>query len=1050
MKRRDFLSLGIPATGAIMLAPGLFGASARAEINRQFTGSTDFETYDLIINGGGLSGYFAAQAASKAGKRVLLVERRPALGFDLTAKSRFYLQQKGLEKFSPELKQLFAPEGEKLEVHNPKVSPESTLGDELVMMAGSVKKGLLRNMLVSKIDVLLMTDICGLFAENGRVTGVMLATKQGTYAVRCQNFLDASDLNLISRNLADKKPAIRKASFVLEIWNVKDPVKKEIKVPADLEVAGNSITVHPGKHAEHQVFLEFGFDASGLTIDQTEHKSRRIAEKIGSQLPNLDASFNGATIQQLAWECRYELADASVPAPKLKSQYVLTTPAIASCEDILSVKNAAEKAVEKINGGSKAGNLNELYIAGKVIRKSDITLGEADEPGLKIPLMTCTFDWTKLVPGRHAYQVVVAGGGTAGSMAALGALEKGAKTVVLDYFNELGGTKTMCGVMGYYHGYQQQKYFKQQDAEANQLATAANMNKKLGRMQYLRNQTLEHNGDFFGRAILCGASRNGNTLTGALVCHDAELKLFSGDVHIDATGDGDLADFAGAAFDHGDTRAGKTQNYSQWDIRGAGKMPSNTNRDYDIINNTKVGEVQRGLFLSHYEAHFYDFHPMLAVRESRRIKGVYELDLIDVVEATHFEDTLVLASSDFDPHYVGITEFTRCGFLLPHSNDVVLEVPYRCIVPEKVDGLLISGRGISQTHNALQFTRMTADLIVLGYLTGQIAADQAWKGIRARDYNVSELQKEWAALGYYPEGFFDRKPGNALTRREEIERRIRELGAGKREYLYEVIKLPKDGALPVLKTAYSGADGSGKLLLAKALAWFGDAQGTALIAAELEKLFQEEMAQGIPADYVDTYDEIRGREQNVLEGHYWRINQNIGLLAMAGNPEHNGLIANILAHTRSGGKMMTRENDYYDERIDLKLVPCHNRILNLCFYAERLPDQRYIDPFMKLLEDEYIGNFVTEDPVKSRWRVYGGDLELFIASALARSGGKRGYEILTAYLDDVHYDFKQFAIRELSQLTGKDLGYHRRKWEDYLAGLSYPRQTVKFNKGVEV
>lgn len=1050
MKRRDFLSLGIPATGAIMLAPGLLGASARAEINRQFTGNPDFEAYDLLIHGGGLSGYFAAMAASKSGKKVLLVERRSALGYELTAKSRFFLDKNGSAQFGSELQQLFAPDGEKLEVHNKKVTSQSTLGDDLVLMAGSLKKGLLRNALVNKIDVMLMTDVCGLFAENGKVSGAMLATKQGTFAVKCKNFLDASDLNLFSRNLVEQKPSLSKASFILELWNVSDPAKKSITVPADLGVLGNSIQLHPGKHAEHQAFLEFSFDATGLTLDQTENKSRTIAERIGNNLHRLDTSLNKATIQQLAWECSYELTDAAVPSTKLKSQYILAAKKINSCEDVLSLKTAAEQTVKGISNDSANRALNELYIPGKILRKSEVTLAPADEPGLRVPLLTCSFDWSQLVPKKYSYQVVVAGGGTAGSMAALGALEKGAKTVVLDYFNELGGTKTMCGVMGYYHGYQQQKYFKQQDAEANQLATAANMTKKLGRMQYLRNQTLSRNGDFVGRAILCGATKKGNQLTGALVCHNGQLKLYAGEIHIDATGDGDLADMAGAAFEHGDTRAGKTQNYSQWDIRGAGKMPSNTNRDYDILNTTKVGELQRGLFLSHYEAHFYDFHPMLAVRESRRIKGVYELDLFDAVEGTHFEDTLILASSDFDPHYVGITEFTRCGFLLPHSNDIVLEVPYRCIVPEKLDGLLISGRGFSQTHNALQFTRMTADLIVLGYLTGQIAADLAWKGIKARDYNVSELQKEWAALGYYPEGFFDKKPGNARTRAEEVKRRIAELSSGKREYLYEVIKLPRQAALPVLKTTFNETSKKGQLLIAKALAWFGETLGNELVANELETLFKEEMAQGIPENFVDNYDLIRGREHNVLEGHYWRINQNIGLLAMAGNPSFNGLIAHILDNTKSGGPMMIRENDYFDERIDLKLVPCHNRILNLCFYAERLPDQRYIDPFMKLLQDEHIGNYVTDDPVKTRWRVYGGDLELFIASALARSGGKKGYEILTAYLEDVHYDFKQFAIKELSQLTDKNLGYDRKKWDNYIASLSFPRQTVKFLKGVEV
>lgn len=106
---------------------------------------------------------------------------------------------------------------------------------------------------------------------------------------------------------------------------------------------------------------------------------------------------------------------------------------------------------------------------------------------------------------------------------------------------------------------------------------------------------------------------------------------------------------------------------------------------------------------------------------------------------------------------------------------------------------------------------MTADLIVLGYLTGQIAADLAWKGIKARDYNVSELQKEWAALGYYPEGFFDKKPGNARTRAEEVKRRIAALSSGKREYLYEVIKLPRQAALPVLKTTFNETSKKGQL-----------------------------------------------------------------------------------------------------------------------------------------------------------------------------------------------------------------------------------------------
>jgi hypothetical protein len=1050
MKRRKFLSLGIPATGAIMLAPGLLGASARAEINRQFSGSPDLEAYDLLINGGGFGGYFAALAAVRSGKRVLLVERRSALGYELTAKSKLYLGKEGASNFSPELKQLFTPEGERQEVHHTKVGVDGLLGEELTLMAGSLKKGLLRNLLINKVDTLLMTDVCGLFSDDGKISGALIATKQGTYAIKCANFLDASELNLFSRNLAGSQPALTSATFTLEIWNANNPVKKDIPLPAEIGVKANKAQLHPGKHAAHQVFLEFSFDCNGLSIDETENKARLITDKIGQSLHSLDQTLDKSTIQQMAWECSYTAAEPKTVATKLKSHHLLRHQPISTASDVLLVKKNAESLVKSIPSTQKPSEFRQLDLVGKTLTKSDFSFSEVDEPGLSIPLQRCSIDWNALLPKKMSYQVVVAGAGTSGSMVALGALEKGAKTIVFDYYNELGGTKTVGGVMGYYHGYQKQKFFKQQDAEANQHSTASNMTKKMGRMQYLRAQILGRNGEFLGRAILCGAINEGLALKGTLVCHNSELKVIKGDVHIDATGDGDLAEFAGASFDIGDNRANKTQNYSQWDIRGAGPIPTNTNRDYDILNTTRVAELQRGIFLSHYEAHFYDFHPMLAVRESRRVKGVYELDVLDAVEGTHFKDALILASSDFDPHYTGMTEFTRCGFLLPHSNDVTLEVPYRCIVPEKIDGLLISGRGFSQTHNALQFTRMTADLIVLGYLTGQISADLAWKGIRARDYDVSDLQKEWQALGYYPDGFFQQKPGNSLNEPDEITKRINGLAAGKREYLYEVIKLSQSVALPRLKTSFERTSGEAKLLIAKAIAWFGDSIGSELIAAETEKLHEEERAQGYPRDFVDNYDLIRGREKNQLEGHFWRVNQNIGLLAMSGNPAHHAVIAKILGNTTSGGPMMKRENDYFDGRIDLKLVPFHNRILNLAFYVERLPDRQFIEPFEKLLKDEYIGGFVTNDPEKTRWKVYGGDLELFIAAALARSGGQKGYELLTDYLGDIHYDFKAFASKELKELTGKDLGYDQEKWKKHVAGLNFPKQPVKFGKTLEV
>jgi len=1049
MNRRNFIKLGIPVTSVAMLAPSMM-ARAMADIDRQFTGEADFDSYNMVINGGGFSGYFLALQAAQSGKRVLLVEKRSSLGYELTAKSRFWLGTKGLNNLPEDVSRLLWTDAEIPEVHatDGTGAGKGIFGDELALMAGTVKKGLLANILAQKIDTLLMTDVCGLFAAEGAVQGVLLACKHGLFSVKCQQFVDASEHTLFTRRLMGQDPLPKAATFVLEVWKVKSPAKKTVSVPASLGIAGNEITVHRGKHASHQAFLEFRFETSGLGMDTVEHRAREVAVALGKVLPSIDPMFTDAEITQFAWEAQVTLQDETVLQPKLGGHYATrSTHTPSDCAQLLEIKEAAAAMMGTMETKAiSPAPFAELMMVGNTISARQVTVADVDEPGLAIPLKRCVLD-TGAIGRRKDCQVFVAGGGTAGAMAAIGASSKGADTIVADFFQDLGGTKTMCGVMGYYHGYRSHPFFKQQDDEANRLAVEANMSKRLGRISYLLQQVQQGGGQFFGGAILCGALVDNNQVKGGLVCRGGILEAIYADVSIDATGDGDLAAFAGADFDHGDARSGKTQNYSQWDIRGAGALPSATNRDYDIIDNTRIAEVQRGLFISHYEAHCYDFYPMLAVRESRRIKGEYELNLIDAVERTHFTDVLCLASSDFDPHYVGLSDYTRCGFLLPHSNDVVVEIPYRSIIPKGLDGLLLSGRGLSQTQEAYQFTRMTADLIVLGYLTGQIAATLSFNGEQARDLDVSPLQHEWAALGYFPQGLLSKRPGNSLGLSEEAARRVDALSQGKREFLYECVKLPKERALPLLKEAFNTTIGEpAKLLIAQALAWFGDQTGNDRILADLNHLYAQEREKGYPADFVDNYDQIRGREHNVLEGLFWRINQQIALLARSRYEPAIPVIRTILENTTSGGPMMKRESDYYDERIDLKLVPFHNRILNLTYFIERLPDSQFIGGLEKLLQDPHIGGYRTSEYHKVRWRVYGGDLELYIAAALARSGGKRGYELLVDYLHDLHHNFKTFAASELTTITGEKHGYNPTAWSRVIQSLRYPRRAVAYSR----
>jgi ribulose 1,5-bisphosphate synthetase/thiazole synthase len=1054
MDRRKFLNLTLPATGAVLLTSSLLSEQAMAEIGRQFDGKNAVGHYDIVINGAGLSGYFAALHAASKGKKVLVVEKRSSPGFEMAAKSRLWLNAQGFDALRPDLQELLLPEQELMEIKNTKGTGKgkSQLGDHIALFKGSIRKGMVRNLLVGKVDLLLMTDTCGLFESKGQVSGVLLATKQGVFSVPCKTFIDASDQLLFSRRLTGKSLKVQKAGFVMELNKVSKPAFKEIKTDPAFGLDGNKMTLYPGKLSDDHAFLAFEYTVDTDKLEEIEHKGRQIATQLGTKIKTLGAGFSTAQIQQYALEASLTLADNAVPTTSLNGHYVLDSSAsILSASSLLALEKNAQALVDKVKIPSQTAAPQNLILPGKKLDIKKVKFEEVDEPGFNVPLQAVQLDWMDAVVARKQTQVIVAGGGTAGALAAAGSVDKGADTIVVDYFNDLGGTKTMGGVMGYYHGVKDNVFFKKQNEEAERLALEANMNKKIGRQIYHLRSVVDKGGQFLTSAILCGAVTKDNTVKGVVVCRHGQLELVLGEVTIDATGDGDVAAMAGASFKIGDSRIGFTQNYSQWDIAGAGKLPSATNRDYDILDNRKVSEQQRGLFISHYEAHCYDFHPFMTVRESRRIDGIHNLDLIDCVEKRHFEDVLALASSDFDPHNVASSEYSKCGFLLPHSNDITVEIPYRSIVPKKLDGLLISGRGFGQSRNALQFTRMTCDLLVLGYLTGQIAADVAWKKVRPRDYSVSTLQKEWVSLEYLPAEYLSKKPGDLRADKSEIERRVQQLESGASEYLYECSRVEKSLILPLIKERFEKTDRpDGKLLLAKMLAWFGDASGNALIGAELVNLFELEQEDGYPKGYIDDYDSIRGRPKNKLEGLFWKINQNIALLGMSGSGSETAKIKHILEKTASGGGMVPRTSDYFNERIDIKFVPFHNRILSLAVYAERLPDPSLISGFENLLKDPNIGGFVTSTYEKVRWRVYGGSLEISMAAAMARCGSKKGYELLQAYLGDLHYNYKSFALSELKELTGKNWDYKPQDWQKHLAGLSFPQPVKALKKEVEI
>jgi hypothetical protein len=108
----------------------------------------------------------------------------------------------------------------------------------------------------------------------------------------------------------------------------------------------------------------------------------------------------------------------------------------------------------------------------------------------------------------------------------------------------------------------------------------------------------------------------------------------------------------------------------------------------------------------------------IGVRESRRIVGAYTLTRDDVLAARTFDDAVARSAYPIDIHNPSGSGTTT--FRLPPGG--AYEIPYRCLVPETVESLLVAGRCISTTHEALASTRLTPTVMTLGQAAGTAAA----------------------------------------------------------------------------------------------------------------------------------------------------------------------------------------------------------------------------------------------------------------------------------------------------------------------------------------
>jgi hypothetical protein len=277
----------------------------------------------------------------------------------------------------------------------------------------------------------------------------------------------------------------------------------------------------------------------------------------------------------------------------------------------------------------------------------------------------------------------------------------------------------------------------------------------------------------------------------------AGRKAITADIFIDCSGDGDLAAWAGARYEVGDNegsmlypsmmfrlngvdpdKAGEAWRtipalMEKAEAAGQHRFPRKAaivrpqrspiewrvnftqlaRADGRAINGLEPDDLTRGELEGRRQAvdafnflrtvagfensYIVDLPPQLGIRETRRVIGGYMLSGEDVLGCASFDDSIGVNGWPMESHVAGDVIFKFPP--IPQSRGFN-ELPYRMLIPEGLDNLMVAGRCASMTHDGQSAARVSGACFAMGEAAGTAAALALDGNALPRELAVDKLQ----------------------------------------------------------------------------------------------------------------------------------------------------------------------------------------------------------------------------------------------------------------------------------------------------------------------
>lgn len=133
--------------------------------------------------------------------------------------------------------------------------------------------------------------------------------------------------------------------------------------------------------------------------------------------------------------------------------------------------------------------------------------------------------------------------------------------------------------------------------------------------------------------------------------------------------------------------------------------------------------------------------PALGIRETRHFAGAHRLTIDGLYDDENVRAAIALSAYNFDIHS-GTGEGIDLSVV-----ERAFGIPYGCLVPQDVDGLLLSGRTISLDSTVFSSARVMGTCLAIGEAAGTAAATALRQGVAVRDVDVDGLRTQLIEAG---------------------------------------------------------------------------------------------------------------------------------------------------------------------------------------------------------------------------------------------------------------------------------------------------------------